>query len=113
MPHLTALGSYSARLKQTIWDTALAECGARRRKETTTYVIKTRVHGRQKWVTIGQHGPWTPASARKEAIRLLSEASAGIDPTAERRAKISEPLYAEMVDEFLGDHVEKLGKRTQ
>jgi hypothetical protein len=39
-----------------------------------TYFLKVRIGNRQRWLTIGRHGaPWTPETARKEALRLLGE----------------------------------------
>jgi integrase len=38
-------------------------------------------------VTIGKHGsPWTPTTARREALRLLGQVAAGDDPASERKA---------------------------
>ena len=49
-------------------------------------MAKYRFGGRQRWFTIGRHGsPWTPDSARKEALRVLGEVAHGFDP-AEKRA---------------------------
>src|ERR1039457_5109832 len=61
---------------ETLWDAGHNEAvrgfGIRRQRGDAVYVIKYRVFGRQRFVTIGRHGsPWTPDKARREAKRLL------------------------------------------
>jgi integrase len=68
-----------------IWDGELKGFGCRTQGKGKHYVLKYRVGHRQRWYTIGRHGsPWTPASARIEAKRLLGEIAAGRDPAVER-----------------------------
>src|SRR5262245_24302972 len=74
---------------ETIWDGGHKEAvkgfGARRQRGLAVYVIKYRVHGRQRFVTIGRHGsPWTPDKARREAKRLLGTVADGKDPQTEK-----------------------------
>ena len=69
----------------TIWDTGHREAvrgfGVRRQRDQATYVLKYRVFGRQRFLTIGPHGsPWTPNKARREAKRLLGLVADGKDP---------------------------------
>lgn len=48
-----------------------------------SYCLKYRYHGRQRWLTIGEHGsPWTPDTARTRAKEALYQASHGEDPQA-------------------------------
>jgi len=73
----------------TVWDAGHREAvkgfGARRQRGDPVYVIKYRVHGRQRFVTIGRHGsPWTPDKARREAKRMLGLVADGKDPQAEK-----------------------------
>jgi uncharacterized protein with von Willebrand factor type A (vWA) domain len=73
----------------TIWDAAHREAvkgfGVRRQRGDAVYVVKYRVFGRQRFVTIGRHGsPWTPERARREAKQLLGLVADGRDPQAER-----------------------------
>jgi integrase len=73
----------------TIWDSnhreAVKGFGVRRQRGDAVYVIKYRVYGRQRFVTIGRHGsPWTPDKARQEAKRLLGLVADGKDPQAEK-----------------------------
>lgn len=95
---------------QTVWDGDLPGFGLRvSPKGTRTYVLKYRAHGRQRWLTIGQHGKpmpvgvsantgavWTPTSARDEALRLLGRVREGADPAFDRQ----EARRAETVREF-------------
>src|SRR5215469_10114088 len=57
----------------TLWDTTVRGFGVRRQRRDAVYVLKHRVAGKQRFVTIGRHGaPWTPDTARKEALRILA-----------------------------------------
>jgi integrase len=65
-----------------VWDAEVRGFGVRSNAKGKTYVLKTVVKGRQRWITIGTHGsPWTPDLARNEAIKLLGQIAAGADPT--------------------------------
>src|SRR6516225_5819522 len=69
-----------------IWDTTVRGFGVRRQRRDAFYVLKHRVGGRQRFITIGRHGsPWTPDTARREALRLLGAAVSGaeVKPKAE------------------------------
>jgi Arm DNA-binding domain len=69
-----------------LWDREVRGFGVRcRASGAKHYVLKMRVGGRQRWLTIGRHGsPWTPDNARREALRLLGLKAAGHDPASER-----------------------------
>jgi integrase len=90
---------------QTIWDRDISGFGARRQIDAVSYVLIYRTaEGRQRWHTIGRHGsPWTPDTARKEAIRLLGSVAGGLDPAAQKRAKRSAQSVAELCDLYLAD----------
>jgi integrase len=52
------------------------------------YALKYRVAGRQRWLTIGEHGnPWTPDAARAAAKTALLEAGQGHDPATKTRRR--------------------------
>lgn len=52
------------------------------------YALKYRVAGRQRWMTIGEHGnPWTPDDARATAKTALLEAGSGSDPSLKKRLR--------------------------
>lgn len=70
---------------EAIWDAGHREAvrgfGVRRQRGLPVYVLKYRVHGRQRFLTIGPHGsPWTPDTARREAKKLLGQVAAEKDP---------------------------------
>jgi len=67
-----------------LWDTTLVGFGARRQLRHVHYLLRYRLNGRQKFISIGRHGMWTPDTARNEAKRLLGSVAAGIDPASER-----------------------------
>jgi hypothetical protein len=81
------------------------------------YFLKMRVGGRQRWLTIGRHGspwtppdtalrpPWTPDTARREALRVLGLKAAGNNPAALRDRQKSAVTIAELADRFLREHV--------
>ena len=61
-------------------------------------------HGRQRTYTIGKNGsPWTPETARTEALRLLGEIVTGIDPSAEKLARRDSMTIAKLCDRYLED----------
>src|SRR5499433_396616 len=70
---------------QLLWDQSLNGFGARRQRRHIFYLLRYRLNGRQRFVTIGRHGsPWTPDTARTEARRLLGLVASRTDPASER-----------------------------
>jgi len=65
-----------------VWDTSLVGFGVRRQLRHPHYVVRYRIDGKQKLVTIGRHGQWTPETARRKAQELLGVVATGIDPAA-------------------------------
>ena len=97
----------------TVFDTELSAFGARRQVGPASYFVKTRVKGRQKWVTIGKHGaPWTPDSARKEARKIMTDAIDGVDRVAAKRYASAASTFAEVAQRFAVTYGPKLKPRT-
>jgi integrase len=98
------------------WDTTVQGFGARRQKGDASYLLRYRFHGRQRFYYIGRHGsPWTPDTARAEALRLLGQVTSGIDPLAERNAKRDRPAPASFgaeLERFLAAKRVKLKARS-
>ena len=90
---------------QIVWDSAIPGFGARRQRGAATYILKFRTgEGRQRWHTIGRHGaPWTPESARAEALRLLGEIVTGVDPAAKKRAAREAVTVKALCEQYLAD----------
>lgn len=92
----------SVRDGQILWDTELRGFGVRGRGTGLYYVLKTRVHGQQRWFTIGKHGaPWTPESARKKVLGLLGEIAHGDDPAEVREDLKRRMSVNELCDLYL------------
>jgi len=91
---------------ETLWDCDVRGFGVRHRQRELVYMLKTRIDGRQRFLTIGRHGsPWTPDTARGEARRLLGSIHAGDDPATRRDARKREPTVAAVLDRYLAEHV--------
>lgn len=97
---------------QTVWDTEIRGLCIRRQKRDKVYSLKTRVNGRQRWIKIGQHGIWTPQTARRRAQEMLVAAARGEDPTEILTQRRNAPTIGELCDAFLDDHGPRLKERT-
>jgi integrase len=95
---------------EVLWDTSLVGFGARRQLRHVHYLLRYRLNGHQKFVSIGRHGMWTPDTARNEAKRLLGLLAARIDPASER-ARRAETFGAE-VTRYLSSKSTELKART-
>ena len=89
-----------------LWDTELPRFGARRRAAVITYVVKARIDGRQRWITLGRHGPLTPYQARARARKMLGQIDSGEDPTRERDGRRGIPIFSEFAERWLLEHIE-------
>lgn len=97
-----------------LWDADVKGFGARCRPGTVSYIFKTRVRGKQTWITIGKHGsPWTPETARRKALALAAGAANGIDPAETRRIEKAQMLFREAGTQFIAEHGPKLKIRTR
>jgi integrase len=82
-----------------IWDTVLIGFGVRKQLKSPHYLIRYRISGRQRFLSLGRHGALTPDTARREATRLLGVVASGADPAvakAEAKARCGETLGAEI-----------------
>ena len=103
-----------------VFDDALAGFCLRIRKTgVISYEIRYRMGGRdtpKKTFTLGRHGTLTPEKARRLAHDKLADVRKGIDPAAEKAAKIAEQLGAktleEVAEDYLALHVAKRKPRT-
>ncbi len=89
---------------QAVWDTEIIGFGVRRQVSRRTYVLKTTLNRQQKYMSIGTHGsPWTVETARREAIRLLTDVRRGIDPTLPTII-IGTPTVSELCHRYLTEY---------
>jgi integrase len=72
------------------WCGAVIGFGARRQRSAAIkYVLRYRLNGAQRWISIGRHGsPWTCEDARAEALRLLGQLVSGADPKGPSSAEL-------------------------
>src|SRR3954465_6603199 len=87
-----------------IWDGSISGFGARRQAgQVISYFVVYRTReGRQRTYTIGKQGsPWSPATARQEARRILGEVALGRDPMADKIAGRKAITVAELCRQYL------------
>ena len=88
------------------WDGELTGFGVRVRKSgRKNYVLQTRVDGKLRWFTIGQHGRVTVDEARAAALEILAATNKGIDPRDANAKRDAEPVMAELGRRFLEEYV--------
>ena len=80
--------------------------GARRQSgQIVSYIVVYRTReGRQRTYTIGKHGsPWSPDTARQEALRVLGEVVKGADPLADKITGRKAITITELCRQYLAD----------
>ena len=88
------------------WDDTLPGFGVRTRPSgRKSYIVKCRCRGRQIKMTIGTHGPMTAEQARITARRIIADAKAGKDPSAEHSRMRRSPTMKELGRRFLCEYV--------
>ena len=78
------------------WDRELPRFGVKvSRGGAKSYVVQYRASGRVRRYTIGRHGaPWTPDTARAEALRVLEAVARGKDPAGAKIGARTAPTVA-------------------
>ena len=96
-----------------VWDRDVKGFGVRRQRQAIKYILKSRIRVKDHWFNIGTHGaPWTPDTARQEAKRMLGEIAAGKNLAVVREQQRSVLSFADVVDQFLEEHGNKVQRRT-
>jgi integrase len=92
---------------QLLWDDELPGFGVRCRPSgAKSYFLKYRTQGgRQRWLTLGAHGPLTPDQARAKALREKAAICEGGDPSGARQSRRREATIAAVADRYLAEHV--------
>ncbi|MDX3966922.1 MAG: tyrosine-type recombinase/integrase [Bradyrhizobium sp.] len=89
-----------------IWDEELRGFGLRVYPNgRKVYVVKCRIKGQQRFITLGQHGPVTADQARTRAYNILSEVKNGRDPAKELDQARKAPTMKGLGERFLKEHV--------
>lgn len=91
----------------TMWDSRVSGFCVRRQRRDAVYGVKYRAtDGRQRYVTIGRHGPgaWMPDRARKEAIRILGCVRDGRDPAMARDEVKAVPTFEEFAVRYIREY---------
>ena len=90
-----------------LWDDELPGFGVRCRPSgRKVYFLKYRTAGgRQRWLTLGRHGPVAPDAARARAFREKAAIADGDDPSGVRLQKRRENTVAVVADRYLAEHV--------
>jgi integrase len=96
-----------------LWDAEVRGFGVRYRARDRIYLIKTRINGRQRILTIGRHGrgAWGPEKARREAIRLLGLVRDGKDPAMDRDDAKLAPDITSFAARYLAEYARPHKKR--
>ena len=114
MPRITkrtvdALGS--AERERIVWDDDIKGFGVRVHPTgRKVYIVKYRHEGRSVKVTIGAHGPVTPAAARAKAAEIVTLAKTGRDlagrtPRSTRGSATVADLARRFMDEYAPAHL--------
>jgi integrase len=86
-----------------LWDTELKGFGLLVLPSgVKSYFYQYRTpEGRQRRATIGRHGEWTPAQARKKADECRQLVRSGRDPLGEKRALRLAPTVGDLLEAYL------------
>jgi hypothetical protein len=98
----------SSRSEGFLWDDGIKGFGAKITKSgAVSYILQFRMGGREaraRRCTIGSHGsPWTPTTAREEALRLSRLIGQGVDPVEvekQRRREAVDLAFDNYADRF-------------
>ncbi len=96
-----------------VWDTELAGFGVRCQVKAIVYILKKRIKGTQRWLTIGKHGePWTPDKARTKAKILLGQIADNQDPAQNRDNLKDRPTIKDLCNRFIDEYAKEHKKQS-
>lgn len=78
-----------------------------------SWVLRFRVHGREKTHSIGRWPEVTVSKARAKAITLLGEINDGNDPAAKKKAERSAKTMKDLAEQFTKEHLPTLKPSTR
>jgi integrase len=88
------------------WDETVRGFGIRRQagRDVSFVLLYRTQEGRTRRFTIGKAGsPWTPDTARAEAVRLLGRVVNGADPAADKRERRHARTVGELCAQYLAE----------
>tara|TARA_R110002096_G_scaffold435828_1_gene663695 strand:- start:1679 stop:3064 length:1386 start_codon:yes stop_codon:yes gene_type:complete len=98
---------------EIVWDTELAGFGVRCQVKAIVYILKKRIKGTQRWLTIGKHGePWNPDKARTRAKIILGQIADNKDPAQVRDDLKGRPTVKELCNRFMNDYAKEHKKQS-
>ena len=96
------------RLCRYVWDDQVIGFGlCLTRAGARSFVVRYRVDGRERKLTIGAYPDWPVSAAREEAKRIKRAADLGGDPLGTRDERRSAPIMAELVARYLTEHASR------
>jgi len=79
------------------WDTELKGFGLRVSRTNKTYYAKKH----NEWVKLGEHGPYTPETARKEALKTLAAINQGVNINQQKAlARVKGITLAQALEDY-------------
>lgn len=72
------------------------------------FILRYKVEGRERQLTIGAYPTWSLAAARAEAKEYKRKADRGQDVILQRKVARTEPTLADLVDRYCRAHADKL-----
>jgi integrase len=78
-----------------------------------SWVIRFRVHGREKTHSLGRWPELTVSKARSNALTLMADISNGKDPQAKRKAERAAKTVKELADQFKKEHLPTVKPSTK
>jgi integrase len=96
-----------------VYDTEVSGFGVRTMKSgAQSYVLRYRVNGIERLITIGDVKDWTLKDARVEARRLRQMVDRGIDPQAKRQAELDAPTIGDAIVRWRKERVPRMRPRS-
>jgi integrase len=91
--------------QRVVWDGALPRFGLRLAAGgARAWVIKYKVRGRSRWLTLGSYPLISLAGARKKAKRQFARVVQGEDPAAERRTANEAATFGKLAQDYIEKH---------
>ncbi len=99
--------------RHILWDSGLKGFGLRvEASGTKAFLVRYRIAGRKRFVTIGRFGQLTPEQARSLAQETLASVRHGHDPADERHKERAALLVSDLAARFLAEHVDAKRKKS-